>query len=347
MPNAGGLGIQPREKIVAAPVQTRTIGRGSPTDAAPHQRGDVAPDASPSRMTVTVCIPVFNSVDTIGRSIESVLAQTHADFDCLVLDDHSTDGTAEVAASYADDPRVTVIRNERNLGMVGNHNRALDLARGDLVQFVGGDDWLLPTCLERLLPVFASPSVGLAFARRRVVTTNAGWSDRYAVLDGPLQPLEPTNRGHDLVRRYLDAGGNGNPIGEPTAVMLRRETVLRAGGFPAEVPQLSDIDTWMRVLCRSQAAFVEEELSVRWHHEGSATDQFSGTTNLDKLWLLSSLVRADDLDPALRRRALRMWFRTAAAIPKLVAATPPGRRRTRIRSFGANLRHLTTGRRVS
>ena len=113
------------------------------------------------------------------------------------------------------------------------------------------------------------------------------------------------NSGRDLVRKYLTAGGNGNPIGEPTTVMLRRETLFAAGGLPPEVPQLSDIDTWLRVLCRSEAAFVEEELSVRWHHAGSATDQFVGTTTLDKLWVLSSLIRSDALGSALRLWALR------------------------------------------
>ncbi|MCI4675903.1 glycosyltransferase [Candidatus Mycolicibacterium alkanivorans] len=294
---------------------------------------------------VSVCIPVYNSVDTIERCIESVLAQTYPNFECLVIDDHSVDGTAEAVAAFTD-PRVRLVRNDTNLGMIGNHNKCLRIARGDLIQFVGGDDWLLPQCLESLVPAFESPNVGMAFARRRVETTNTWWKEHYGILDGPLQPLSPVNQGRDLVRKYLTAGGNGNPIGEPTTVMLRRETLFAAGGLPPEVPQLSDIDTWLRVLCRSEAAFVEKELSVRWHHAGSATDQFAGTTTLDKLWVLSSLIRSDTLGSALRLWAFAIWLRTLAALPKMMLQTPRELRSKRFGSFKANLRYVGKGRRI-
>ena len=104
-------------------------------------------------------------------------------------------------------------------------------------------------------------------------------------------------------------------IGEPTSVMVRRETLIAAGGFP-EVPQLQDVDAWMRVLSRCDAAFVDEELSVRWHHAGSATDEFAGSTNLDKMWVLSDLIRSDELDAALRLRALALWLKALAHSPR-------------------------------
>jgi glycosyltransferase involved in cell wall biosynthesis len=249
-----------------------------------------------------------------------------------------------VAASFTD-PRVRLVRNEANLGMVGNHNKCIRIARGDLIQFIGGDDWLLPQCLERLVPAFESPNVGLAFARRRVETTNILWKTLHGVLDGPLQPLFPVNDGQDLVHKYLAEGGNGNPVGEPTAVMLRRETLITAGGLPSEVPQLSDIDTWLRVLCRSDAAFVEDELSVRWHHAGSATEQFAGTTTLDKMWVLSSLIRSRTLGSSLRLRALAMWLRTSAGMPKAIVMTPSARRPKRIANIARNVRYVATGQR--
>jgi glycosyltransferase involved in cell wall biosynthesis len=308
-------------------------------------RSSTGSDDGPVAPKVSVCIPVYNSVDTIERGIESVLAQTYSNFECLVIDDHSTDGTAEVVAAFTD-PRVRLVRNDTNLGMVGNHNKCLRIARGDLIQFVGGDDWLLPQCLELLVPAFESPTVGMAFARRRVETTNTWWKEHFEILDGPLQPLAPVNAGRDLVRKYLSAGGNGNPIGEPTTVMLRRETLVAAGGLPPEVPQLSDIDTWLRVLCRSEAAFVEKELSVRWHHAGSATDQFAGTTTLDKLWVLSSLVRSDALSSALRLWAFTLWLRTLVAYPKMIVRTPRELRAKRFEGLTANLRYVGTGRRI-
>jgi hypothetical protein len=100
------------------------------------------------------------------------------------------------------------------------------------------------------------------------------------------------------------------------------------------------------VLCRCEAAFVEKELSVRWHHAGSATDQFAGTTTLDKLWVLSSLVRSDLLGSALRLWAFTIWLRTLAALPKMLIRTPRELRARRFKSFMANLRYVGTGRRI-
>lgn len=294
---------------------------------------------------VSICIPVYECVDTVARSVESALAQSFTDFECLVVDDGSTDGTADVVSAF-DDDRIRLVRNGTNLGMVGNHNECIRLARGDLIQFVGGDDWLLPHCLERMVPAFDSPDVGLAFARRRIDTTDASWKARYGALDTRLQPLSAVNASRDMVRKYLASGGGGNPIGEPTNVMLRREMVVAAGGFPPEVPQLSDIDTWMRVLIRSDAAFVDDELSVRWHHSGSATDQYAGTTTLDTMWVLASIVRADRLGPVLRLRALSSWAKAFARLGKTTTEARGGRRVPRLRGVALNLRYLTTGRRL-
>ena len=179
---------------------------------------------------------MYNGAATVERSIESVLAQSYRDFECVVVDNNSTDATVEKVAAFTDQ-RVRLVRNKTNIGLVGNHNKCVQVARGQLIQFVHSDDWLLPQCLEKLVPAFDAPNVGIAFARRRVETTDASWKARYGRLDGPLQPLSAVNDGRELVRRYLAAGGDGNPIGEPTSVMVRRETLIAAGGFRPEVPR--------------------------------------------------------------------------------------------------------------
>lgn len=293
--------------------------------------------------TVSVCIPVYNGAESIVRSIDSVLAQTYGDFECVVVDNNSTDNTVQRVLSYSD-PRIRIVRNGRNLGMVGNHNRCASVARGRLIQFLHADDWLLPNCLARLVPAFDNDSVGLAFAPRRVITTDESWSARFGRLEDPLRPLHPVNHGAELIRRYLAAGADGNPIGEPTSVMLRRETLLAAGGFRQQVPQLQDIDAWLRMLTRCDAAFIEEELTVRWHHAGTATDAFAGTETLDQMWVLSDLIHSRDLGLSLRLRALGLWGKALARCPKTMLASPRGLRLTRARGFAVQTGHLCLGR---
>ncbi len=97
---------------------------------------------------VTVLTPVYNREQYIATAIESVLAQSFTDFELLLIDDGSTDGSAEILRSYTTDPRVRVVRNEQNLGIPQTRNRGIDLARGEYVAMLDSDDWAYPCRLE-------------------------------------------------------------------------------------------------------------------------------------------------------------------------------------------------------
>ena len=97
---------------------------------------------------VSVLMTAFNRAPFIGSSIESVLAQTFTDFELLIVDDRSTDGTLDIACDYERrDRRVRVVRNERNLGQFENRNHAAKLARGGFLKFHDSDDLMYPHCL--------------------------------------------------------------------------------------------------------------------------------------------------------------------------------------------------------
>jgi glycosyltransferase involved in cell wall biosynthesis len=289
---------------------------------------------------VSVCIPVYNSADTIARSITSVLSQSYQDFECVVVDDHSTDSTAEKVEAFTD-ARIRIVRNESNIGFILNHNECLRHAKGELIQFVHGDDWLLPQCLARLVPTFEARNVGLAFAPRHVETDDMAWKARYGQLHTALEPLLPVNSGPELVRRHVLGGADGNPIGEPTCVMVRRDVQVAVGGFRPEVPQLMDIDAWLRVLARSDAAWIHEPLSVRWHHAGSMTDlhQSPGAGLIAHMWVTSALALNTDLERSIRMRAFALWTK---ALMRASAALVTARndRATRFRKLSAHIRNV-------
>src|SRR5512139_1298796 len=100
---------------------------------------------------VSVVIPVRNYERYIGAAIDSVVAQTFADWDLVVVDDCSTDRTPGVIARYVDGERVRTIRNDTNLGQFPAHNRGAELARGRYLKFLHGDDVLYPHCLETMV----------------------------------------------------------------------------------------------------------------------------------------------------------------------------------------------------
>lgn len=98
---------------------------------------------------ISVIITSYNYAHYIAESIASVLAQDAADFELIVVDNASTDATDEVVAGFAGDPRLRYHKNDVNIGLAPNHNRGLELARGDYIAFVSADDKLLPGHLRR------------------------------------------------------------------------------------------------------------------------------------------------------------------------------------------------------
>ena len=106
-------------------------------------------DVANSTPRVTVFIPAFNVEYFIAEAVDSVLQQTFRDFELLVIDDGSTDATLDILNRYCDDARVRVVSNAQNLGRPATRNRGLDLARGELIAFLDGDDLCVPERLER------------------------------------------------------------------------------------------------------------------------------------------------------------------------------------------------------
>ena len=107
----------------------------------------------PHSPTVTVVIPTYNRANLLGRSIRSVIGQTYGDFELIIVDDGSTDSTAEIAASF-DDERVKYIRREQNGGVGAARNTGIKAAIGKFVAFNDHDDEWLPDKLERQMKIF-------------------------------------------------------------------------------------------------------------------------------------------------------------------------------------------------
>ena len=114
-----------------------------------------------SKPRLTVLMPTYNVEPYVRESIESVLAQTFTDFQLLVMDDHSTDGTLEVVRKI-DDPRIRIVQNEKNVGLSENLNRGLDLIDTEFFARMDGDDIALPQWLQREVEYLDShPEVGV------------------------------------------------------------------------------------------------------------------------------------------------------------------------------------------
>lgn len=269
-------------------------------------------DDSSAKPLVSVCVPMYNNAATIERCLRSVLNQGSVDFEILIVDDQSTDdGIATAAKLLRAGDRL--IRNDTRLGLNGNHNRCLELARGDYIQFLHGDDWLLPGALQTLACCFEDPDVGLTFAPRRVQTDGLPWSERRRApskLHVYFVKLREQNRGSSLVLQIVALwGASANLIGEPSCVMFRRRLALDAGGLRHDVYQTVDLDFWLRLMLRSAVRFVPHELSVR--HHTAATESANITKAhrhwLDQLRILTWMIVDPASNTAVRAAATPWW----------------------------------------
>ncbi len=101
--------------------------------------------------TVSIIVPVYNAQSTLHRCVDSILKQTYRDFELLLVDDGSKDGSGAICDAYAaKDPRITVFHKE-NGGVSAARNTALDHARGEYLQFLDSDDWITPDATQRLV----------------------------------------------------------------------------------------------------------------------------------------------------------------------------------------------------
>src|SRR5687767_7387347 len=110
---------------------------------------------------VSICIPSYNSGEFIKQTLESVLAQTYGNIEVIVADDVSKDDTVQIARSISD-PRLKVSVNEKNLGVVGNWNRSIELANGEYIKIMGADDLLAPSCVDEQVKAFLNSKENIA-----------------------------------------------------------------------------------------------------------------------------------------------------------------------------------------
>ena len=207
-------------------------------------------------VTVSVCIPAYNHAPLIGLTIESVLRQSLQDFEIIVADDCSTDGTADVVSRY-DDPRIRLVRNARTLGAGGNWNGVIRMARGAFVKLLCDDDLLYPDCLERQASILAdarNADVELVCCRRDVVDEQG---TRLFTRSG-FGRVAGKTPGDEAVRRIVRSGTN--PVGEPTAAMFRAASVEAVGGFDERLSYMVDVDLWCRLLARGALYVIPETL---------------------------------------------------------------------------------------
>jgi len=220
----------------------------------------------PAAPAISVVIPAWNRVGSIRMAVESVLRQTFTDFELLVVDDGSTDGTMD-ALSHITDPRLRCLANPHNMGPGAARNTGIRAARADWVAFQDSDDEWLPRKLELQMARLAEagPEVVACYTGMGIVDLSEGDRDRRTTLryiPGPKEPkLEGALREVLLARSFIST----------QMLMARRGALIKIGGFDAALPALEDWDCVIRLSDLGTFAFVDMPLVLQYFSGNSIT----------------------------------------------------------------------------
>ncbi|HKP90888.1 MAG TPA: glycosyltransferase family 2 protein [Thermoleophilaceae bacterium] len=242
-----------------------------------------------SEPRTTVMMPAYEAGATIGRSVESVLAQTVPDLELIVVDNASPTPVREVLADVRD-PRLEIVRLRRNLGVAGGRNAALRRARAPLVSQLDADDEWEPDYLENVLPCFDDPGVGLAYSNTHIVGHPTGHDDYIG--DPSVHPM------HDFPKI-----AEQNPIPCPTAT-IRAGAARAVGGYARWQWMVEDYHMYLK-LARAgwRFAYVHRQLArYRWPSPASG---MSARRREHELWELAcflSFALRHPLTPGPRRQ---------------------------------------------
>jgi glycosyltransferase involved in cell wall biosynthesis len=248
---------------------------------------------------VSVIIPTYQRRHYVSRAVDSVLRQTFTNFEVIVIDDGSSDGTADALARYGDRIRYSW---QPNRGLSAARNAGIDLARGAIVAFLDSDDRFRPDHLAVVTEAFAQhpEAVLVSTCPRSHVAGRQKARDARLVDALPLSLL-------DHVAGLVDC------------IAVRREDLVAVGGFNEELRVAQDVELWLRLAARGPFSFVQRRTVVRQYTRGSLEER--GGERGDYLHDLDVIARTgiDEVE-RLQRRDQRELAARAEGKVRYVAA---------------------------
>lgn len=244
---------------------------------------------------VSVLIPSFNHAKYIGEAIKSVRGQTHAEWEIIIVDDCSSDDSVKIVEQL-NDPRITLIKNDRNLGINPTLGRALAASTGSLISVLASDDMLLPRKLEKQIAVMRQLGSEVVYGGAIQLLEN----DTKIRID--LSPFaRDLANGNALRRAYTD----------DTSLPLMQSALFTREAFTAlsvhrERVKLDDWITLIKALEMFNVAFVDDPVFVYRQHAANTFRRYEYTLGL-RLEIIAKAVPAD-----YRREALSRLFASQA-----------------------------------
>jgi len=284
---------------------------------------------------LTIGLPVYNGERYLPGAVGSILAQTYGDYELLIADNASSDGTEEICRGLSrEDSRIRYVRHDENIGVVPNHNYTVNAARGELFRWAADDDLIRPTGLEACVRLLdeSGPETVLAFPRTEVVDED-GRHVRYWAEQGAVEQPEPEQRLRVLLEHPAGhlRGGFLPPFYAVVRTAVLRSTALLRPFYPADVVLVVEL------ALRGKFGEVPEPLYVRRQHPGQSGGWSTSSDLQRSVWTYPGFRGA----PLPQTRVLKGYFDAV-----LEAPLTSGQRRRCLAAVTASVFREGTGRAV-
>jgi glycosyltransferase involved in cell wall biosynthesis len=250
---------------------------------------------------LTVLLAVYNGEQYVGKTIESILSQSYRDYEFLIVDDGSLDGTPKILQHYAQrDPRIRLLRHD-NHGVGYTLNRGINEARGRLLAQIGADDLALPGRLQKQVDFLeGNPDYVLVGGYLRIIDP----------LDRPIGLRKYPTNDRELRERMLLY----NPFGAPS-LMFRRDEAIAAGGFTTRFWTCEDYDFAFRLAKRGKVANLSEPLTAYRFHPDSTKSRNTTLQLRDTLRTKRAAYAEYGYRQTLKARAVNLAQEMMALLP--------------------------------
>lgn len=253
--------------------------------------------------SVDIVVPCYNYAHYLEECIATLTSQRDVDVRVLIIDDCSPDHTPEIGAALAAaDARVSYVRNEQNLGLIGTANRGvIDWAEADYTLLISADDALAPGALARAAAMMdADESIGMTYGRARIL----GQDDKpVGVADAQTYPTRIT-RGGDFLKYNCEIG---NPAPSPCAI-TRTSLQKEIGGYSPTLKHTSDMEMWMRFALRASVGVIGATQGYYRWHGGNMTAQHTAGVVSDLRHRLRTCEAVNDLRGGKDYPGYSQWY---------------------------------------
>jgi glycosyltransferase involved in cell wall biosynthesis len=209
---------------------------------------------------VSIALPVYNGENYLRETIGSVLRQSFEDFELLLLDNASTDGTGEICRESAEeDPRVRYFGSDVNRGLIWNHNRGVELARGNYYMWIEHDDLIAEDYVKRCVRALNDdPKIVLSFTNTQIIDGNG---ERSELVSNQFDNSSPSRRIGSLTR--------GHTVGDAEFGLMRMETLKKTSLHPYIIP--SELVLLCEMATHGPFELIPDHLFLRRHHPGETS----------------------------------------------------------------------------